>query len=95
MVSKKDKLFLNKVIIIGNKDTRKKLILRELNINEGELITTRKIERAQTALLGLGIFNQVQIQPVRGGAQQTDILVFVRERDFGAIEVAVLIYSIT
>ena len=88
LVSKKEKLYLNKVIMIGNKATKKKLILRELNIEEGELITNKKIERAQTALLGLGIFNQVQIQPVRGGVGQTDILVFVRERDFGSIEVA-------
>lgn len=87
-IFKGDKLFLNKVILIGNKVTRSRLIFRELNIDKGDLITVRKVEQAQTALLSLGIFNQVQIQPVRGGGTQTDLLVFVRERDFGTIEVA-------
>lgn len=88
VIDKSSKLYLNKVIIIGNRVTRSRLILRELAIKEGELITSRKIERAQTALLSLGIFNQVQIQPVEGGDSQTDILIFVKERDFGSVEIA-------
>lgn len=82
------KMYTDEIIIIGNKKTRKLLIKRELGFKPGDLITSDKIEQAQTALLSLGIFNQVQIQPVRTNKANTDVLVFVREKDFGLVELA-------
>lgn len=82
------KLFVDEVIIIGNKKTRKILIKRELGLSSGDIITSSKIESSQSALLSLGIFSQVQIQPVSNNRSKTDLLVFVREKDFGLIEVA-------
>ncbi len=82
------KLFLGETIIIGNRTTRTRLILRELALKKGAIITRKKIARAQSALLSLGIFSQVQIKPIGGTSKKTDILVFVREKDFGSIEVA-------
>lgn len=82
------KLFVGDIIIIGNNMTRKILIKRELQFEKGDLVTIDSIERSQVALLSLGIFSSVQIQPVSRNRSKTDILVFVREKDFGTIEIA-------
>ena len=82
------KLFVGDIIIIGNNQTRKILIKRELRFKPRDLVTIKSIEQSQVALLSLGIFNSVQIQPVNNQRSKTDILVFVREKDFGTIEIA-------
>ena len=87
-VYKGPKITVDQILIIGNKRTRKKLILRELSINEGDLLTNESISRSQSNLLRLGIFSTVNIKPVSDINDKTDILIFVREKDFGLIEVA-------
>ncbi|MBT4790514.1 MAG: BamA/TamA family outer membrane protein, partial [Halobacteriovoraceae bacterium] len=80
------KIYVDDIIIIGNQKTRKKLILREVKLEPGALVTSSKIEHAQANLLALGIFSSVQIKPVTQNSTKTDILVFVREKDFGLVE---------
>jgi outer membrane protein insertion porin family len=82
------KLYTNEIIIIGNTKTRKILINREISIAKGDLLTNKKIEESQTNLLSLGLFSSVQIKPVSQTATKTDVLIFVREKDFGVIELA-------
>lgn len=82
------KLYVGDIIIIGNNTTRKILIKRELRFKSGDLVTIKRIEQSQVALLSLGIFNSVQIQPVNSSRSKTDILVFLREKDFGSVEIA-------
>ncbi len=78
----------DQIIIIGNRKTRAKLIRRELVIESGELVTRKKIQQSQTRLLGLGIFSSVLIEPVPNNSGKADILVSVREKDFGLVELA-------
>lgn len=82
------KLYTGEIIIVGNSKTRKILIKREIVLGEGELVTSEKIEQSRTNLLSLGIFSSVQIKPVSSRLSQADIVVFVREKDFGTIELA-------
>jgi outer membrane protein insertion porin family len=82
------KLYTNQIIIIGNVKTRKLLIKREVSIKSGDLLTNQKIEDSKTNLLGLGLFSSVQIKPVSDATSKTDVLIFVREKDFGLIELA-------
>ncbi len=81
-------LYADNIIIIGNQKTRKRLVLRELDFKSGSLITSKALERSQANLLSLGIFSSVQIKPVTKNQRKTDILIFLREKDFGVIEVA-------
>ncbi|MFT6630766.1 MAG: outer membrane protein insertion porin family [Bacteriovoracaceae bacterium] len=82
------KLYADDIIIIGNKATRKILIKRELNFKSGSLITSGVLETSQAQLLSLGLFSSVQIKPVSQNTEKTDVLIFVREKDFGLIEFA-------
>ena len=82
------KLFANEILIIGNDKTRKKLIFREMNFKKGDLLTLDKVERSRTNLLSTGLFSSVQIRPVSEKTSRSDILVFIKEKDFGTIELA-------
>lgn len=78
----------DQIIIIGNRKTRSKLIKRELVLKKNELVTREKIQISQTNLLGLGIFSSVMIEPISSEGGKSDILVTVREKDFGIVELA-------
>tara|TARA_Y100000780_G_scaffold232593_1_gene268268 strand:+ start:127205 stop:129991 length:2787 start_codon:yes stop_codon:yes gene_type:complete len=84
-----DKVFyVDQVIIVGNRKTRTKLIRRELELKSGDVVTREAIQQSQTNLLGLNIFASVLIEPIPNRANTADILVSVREKDFGIIEIA-------
>ncbi len=82
------KVYADDIIIIGNQKTKKKLIKRELAFHTGSLLTSHSIESSQTNLLSLGLFSSVQIKPVTQNKDKTDVLIFVREKDFGSVELA-------
>lgn len=82
------KIFVDNIIIIGNAKSRKTLIRRELDFRKGDLITSKVIESSQTNLLSLGLFSSVQIKPVNENLEKTDLIVFVKEKDFGVVEIA-------
>ncbi len=82
------KLFAGDIIIIGNYITRKRLILRELTFKKNSLVTSKIISDSRSNLMALGIFSNVDIKPISKSASRTDILIFVREKDFGSFEIA-------
>jgi len=82
------KLFVNEVIIIGNNRTRSKIIRREISFKTGDIITAKSISDSQTNLIGLGLFSSVNIKPIENRTNQADILISLREKDFGIIELA-------
>lgn len=87
-VSLGKRLFAGQIIIIGNRQTRSSLIRREITFKSGDLVTRDKIQNSQTNLLGLGIFSSVLIEPVESVGEKSDILISVREKDFGLVELA-------
>ena len=82
------KIFADDIIIIGNEKTRKTLIKRQLHFKSGSLITSNVLEKSQLNLLSLGLFSAVQIKPVSQNKKKTDVLIFLREKDFGSVEFA-------
>jgi len=52
-----EKIFLNKINIIGNKKTKDKVIRRKIMMREGELITNRKKELSKYGIESLGYFD--------------------------------------
>lgn len=61
-VERGNKLYANRIIITGNKTTRDKVIRRQLEINEGELITTKKLARSQNSVEYLSFFEKDGVQ---------------------------------
>jgi outer membrane protein insertion porin family len=49
---------LNRITFIGNKKTRDKVIRRQLLLDEGELLTTRKLDLSKERVQALGYFDQ-------------------------------------
>ena len=82
------RLFVNKFIIIGNRKTRTKFIRREIFLSKGQIITPDLVDNSQTNLLSSGLFSSVNIRPVKNVSNKADILISVREKDHGLIEVA-------
>ncbi|MCK5632830.1 outer membrane protein assembly factor BamA, partial [bacterium] len=53
-----NKVFLNKINIIGNKKTRDKVIRRKLALSEGQILTNSRMDSSKNRVEGLGFFDQ-------------------------------------
>ena len=84
----------NEAIINGNAKTRSTVINREIDIKPGELITPGKLEILRQKLSGLNLFSSLRITPYMmyesepSGCAKTNLVIQVKEKDFGLIEVA-------
>jgi outer membrane protein insertion porin family len=56
------KLYANRIIITGNRATKDKVVRRQLDIVEGELITTKKMSNSQSAVEYLSFFERDGVQ---------------------------------
>lgn len=52
-----DKVFVNKINILGNKKTKDHVIRRKLTVEEGELLTTTKMDDSKERVQNLGFFD--------------------------------------
>ena len=71
--------FIRSVRIEGNKVTQPYVILREMSIHAGDTLSTASLEKNQSRIYNLGLFNKVSIAH-RDSADVTDIVVDVVER---------------
>lgn len=84
----------HEAIINGNTETNSKVITREIALKPGELITPTKIESLRQRLSGLNLFSSLRITPYmmyeeeQTGCPKTNLVIQVKEKDFGLIEVA-------
>ncbi len=85
-----EKVKVGKIIISGNKDVKDKLILKYLRFKNGSVLNSKRIQDAQSRLVSSGLFSSVKITPLRnsGLAEEKMIVVNLKERDFGTIELA-------
>jgi outer membrane protein insertion porin family len=81
---------LNRIILLGNNKTRKKVILKKITLDEGDLITPAKTREIESRLSAMGLFNTVQVSPLRHNSSNTatDLIIRLYEREFGLVEVA-------
>lgn len=54
----KDKVFLNRVTIKGNKKARDKIIRRQIVLDEGDLITNKKMDQSKDRVKMMGYFQE-------------------------------------
>jgi outer membrane protein insertion porin family len=60
-LEKGNKLFANNIVVTGNEVTRDKVIRRQLDIVEGDLITTQKLNSSKNSVEYLGFFERESV----------------------------------
>ncbi len=77
--------FLNRLTIAGNQKTRDKVIRRELNFHEGELVNSKKMKRSQQKVFNLGFFDDIEFVLADGAEEKTvDLNIDVTEGSRGS-----------
>jgi len=88
-------VYVHKVKIEGNYETRDYVIRRELRVQEHSLAIRGGLSRSRSRILNLGYYEDVQIQPFRMRDGEADLLVKVRERFTGQFSVGLTYNEIT
>lgn len=81
---------LNRVLILGNNKTIKKVILKKVTISKDDLITPGQTRDIEASLSATGLFNTVNVSPVKHNSKNptTDLIIKVSEREYGLVEFA-------
>lgn len=88
------KICYNEAVINGNVHTKTQVINREIDLKPGELMTPTKLENLRQKLSGLNLFSSLRITPYmmyeseESDCPKTNLVVQVKEKDFGLLEVA-------
>ena len=89
-VDPKQRVYVRRIEITGNTQTRDEVIRRELRQFEGAWYSASAVRRSRERLNRLGFFASVAIEtpPVPGTADQVDMRVVVVERETGSIQLS-------
>ena len=80
VITEGPQVFVDQVIILGNRRTSVETIARELTLRSGEPLGYDRLLESQQRLSALGLFRRIQITPlVHPGEARRDILVQVEE----------------
>ncbi len=87
-VQKGQKVYVERIEIVGNHRTRDKVIRRELQIFEGDLYSGSKLRLSRARVGALGFFEAVDITQKRGTTDNTVIItVSVKEKPTGSFQI--------
>ncbi len=78
-------VYVGRINVKGNYETRDYVIRREMRFQEGELANLRELERSRSRIFNLGYYEDVNIQPVPSPMKDWDFLANIRERFTGQI----------
>lgn len=70
---------IEKILITGNKATRRGTILKELRVNEGDRADYSALQESKRRLERLGIFTDVKIEEIPLDVKRENIIISVRE----------------
>ena len=73
------KVRIEKIVVTGNIVTRRRTILRELRVKEGDYAFYERIRESKRRLERLGIFTEVKIDEIPFSAEKENLIVSVRE----------------
>lgn len=80
------KVYIDRVVIVGNDRTDEEVIRRELRFHEGDAYNSNNIKTSETRLKNLGYFKKVTLQREPGKApDQANILIEVEEESTGEL----------
>jgi len=87
-VDKGRKVYVGKIEIQGNVETRDNVIRREFRLKEGELFDSKKLKRSKQRINNLQFFEDVKIDTRRGEDRDLiDVVTTVTERPTGSLSV--------
>ncbi len=79
---------IGRIEIVGNSNTRDKVIRREMRISEGDTYSSSLINRSQQLINRLGFFETAVIEPARSAdPKRMDLIVKVKEKPTGTFQV--------
>ena len=85
-IAKGEKIYFEKINIMGNTRTRDKVIRRELKVVEGDLYSSSRIKRSRQRLNDLGYFKKVNLTTAKANTSHKVILnVEVEEKPTGSL----------
>ena len=80
------RVFVERIVIVGNIRTRQEVIRREMLVAEGDAFNTTKIRQSRRRLINLGFFEKVNITNRRGSAaDKVVVTVAVQEKATGEL----------
>lgn len=75
---------IDNIFVIGNKKTKKKIILREMDVSKGQTLTETKLneilEADKKKIINTRLFNDVQLSVLKLSETKVDVVVKVSER---------------
>jgi outer membrane protein insertion porin family len=87
-IDRAQKVYVERIEIVGNEVTKDYVIRREIDLAEGDLFNPRLVREAERRMRRLGFFDDVRILSTRGsGDDRVVIKVEVKERKTGAFEI--------
>ena len=85
-ISKKQQLYIGRVVVEGNNKTRDNVILREMRLTDGDRFDGEKLRRSNERLQRLGFFEMAEIELVPTVSEdEVDLRVKVKEQPTGAL----------
>ncbi len=90
-VKESERVFINRINIIGNTRTLDKVIRREMRLQEGDAFNGERLRKSKQNIENLGYFSKVEMdtKPVDGVADKTDIVLNVQEKPTGSLSFGV------
>ncbi len=87
-IKKGEQVYFEKIIIVGNKKTRDKVIRRELMVYEQELFSGRQLKRSIRNLYRMDYFEDVQVNTEKGSAgDKINLKIDVTEKSTGSFSI--------
>jgi len=86
VMTKKQKVYVRRVEVEGNKHTRDNVIRREMRLTDGDLYSGSGLRRSNQRLNNLGYFSQTDIELIpTANPEEVDLKVKVKEKNTGQI----------
>lgn len=83
------KVRIDKIVITGNRITKKGIILREVRIKEGNYAYYESIRETKRRLEKLGVFSEIRIEEIPISPEKENLIISVREGDRNYISLGV------
>ncbi|ABB32582.1 outer membrane protein assembly complex, YaeT protein [Geobacter metallireducens RCH3] len=85
---KGEKVFIDRINVIGNTKTRDKVLRREIKLVEGDAYSSTGLKKSKQSLMNLGFFEEVNIATAKGSADnKLDVNVEVKEKPTGTFSI--------
>lgn len=85
-ISKKQRVFIRRLVVEGNDKTRENVILREMRLGDGDMYEGSKLRRSTERLNRLRYFSAVDTELIpTGNEDEVDLKVKVKETNTGAL----------